>query len=405
MNTQAAVALSLFAFASVVAPTPRALADDEIWTEKNHPSTCPYTEGDAEALRAAGFVSWGGFEFGVTDTTAVDELLPTLDIRWLETEHFEIGFALGPYKVAIDEKKKIRAELTELATKLPGIKPKSKQLDPWLRTYLFGQRLEAAYARMLQILDVAQDEFPDGKTRWILGGGKKYMGEGPHLGMGGKFEVLIVPNEVAHVDFLRAHYGLQVRKPQRYNTIERDSLILSFPAVGSTRVDTALHGAVIFNQAINFLDGYKHYSYELPIWLREGLAHLMEREISPDYNSFDSSEGAIAEMTKKSDWDKETAKMIRAGEAPTLATLVNLRTYAELELPHHFATWSMTKFMIEQHGAAYAQLLDLLKGIKNEQGLPDGANMPDKQRKAFQEAFGISYRDFDQLWSEWALSQ
>lgn len=396
---------SLIVVCSFFVTGPVAAQDADVWTKRNHPENCPYTEGDQAALEAAGFVSWGGFEFGTTTTQEVDKLLPTSEIRWLETEHFEIGLGLGHYKVPVDEKKRIRAELTELAKLLPEIKPKQKTLDPWLRLYMFGARLEAAYDRFQEIMQVTDDDFPKKGQRWVLGGSKPYMGEGPYMGMNSKFEVLILPSETAHVDFLRSHYGLQIKKPQRYNTVDRGSLILSFPAVEHTRVDTALHGAVVFNIAINLLDGFKFYAYDTPIWLREGLAHLMEREISPKYNSFDSSEGAVAQMTKKSDWTAETAKMVRSKKAPTLASLVGIRTYAELELPHHFATWSMTKFLVEEHPEKYAKLNGLLHGIKNESGMGDGTNMKDKHRDAFKEAVGMSYREFDTAWQAWATTK
>ena len=47
------------------------------------------------------------------------------------------------------------------------------------------------------------------------------------------------------------------------------------------REDHALHGHLAYNVAINLLDGFKHYSYETPTWLRVGLGHLIEREINP----------------------------------------------------------------------------------------------------------------------------
>src|SRR5262245_59935263 len=104
------------------------------------------------------------------------------------------------------------------------------------------------------------------------------------------------------------------------------------------------------------LDGYKHYSYETPWWIREGLAHFVEREINPKFNSFDSTEGAVAEMTKESDWSAEVKRMIQSGKAPRMAEMANLKTPAEFKLPHHFACWSMTAFLIEKHPEAWACL-------------------------------------------------
>src|SRR5688572_28873139 len=67
--------------------------------KKNDPANCPYCKGDPEVMAKAKLVSHGGFEFGINDTAKIDSFLAASDIRWLETEHFQIGLALGPHKV------------------------------------------------------------------------------------------------------------------------------------------------------------------------------------------------------------------------------------------------------------------------------------------------------------------
>lgn len=61
---------------------------------------------------------------------------------------------------------------------------------------------------------------------------------------------------------------------------------------GRHKDDTALHGSVAFNVSQNLLDGFRHYSYDMPVWLREGLGHWFERRVSPRFNSFDQNEGS-----------------------------------------------------------------------------------------------------------------
>ena len=171
---------------------------------------------------------------------------------------------------------------------------------------------------------------------------------------------------------------------------------------GQLRVDAAMHGHVAFNLAHNFLDGYKHYSYEMPVWLHEGLAHVMERELSPEYNSFDSSEGATANKTRKDDWGAQVLKLIGQDKAPRLSQLVGRKTYGELELADHYVTWSMIDFMVREHPDKLAALLGGLKGLKREDGWPDGGRVKDRQRELFRELFGGSYAHFDELWKTWA---
>lgn len=380
-----------------------ALAPRATAQRNNDPATCEWCGGDPARLEAAGLVSHGPFAFGNEDSQRVDELLAVNDIRWIESRHFRIGFALGPHKVKPDEKNKIRAELEKLAAVLPAVSPKEKILDPWLRAHLYAQRCEEVYARFMALMGVSEADFPAQPRVWDRQG--KYMGEGPYLGEREKYEVLIVPSQASHVQFLKAHFGLLIKQTQRWNILSRDCLIVSIHTEeGGLREDQALHGHLAFNLAINLLDGYKHYSYETPIWIREGLAHYLEREISPEFNSFDSSEGAVAAKTSKSKWEPEVKKLVSSGTAPRMAELVALKGYAELELPHHFTTWGVIDYLLRTNPEGFACLNDRLHGHTDEQGIPDGSNLEDLHREAFKECLGMGYAEFDRAWAEWVAA-
>jgi hypothetical protein len=369
----------------------------------NDPSLDPYTKGDPEVWKGAGIVSMGGFEFSTTDTAGVDDFMVVCDIKWIETEHFELGFALGSYKVTQKEKKKLIPELIRLSEKLPEVSPKKKVLDPWLRAHLFAQRMEDIYQDFLEIVQLDPSVFPDGSAPWNMQG--RYMGEGPYLGQKGKYEVLILPSEAASVSFLSHYHGLQIKKTQRWNVVERESMTLTIHVQqGFLKVDTALHGHVAFNLAINFYDGLRHYSYDTPVWIREGLAHFMERRICQKYNTFDGSEGSIAEMTRKSNWEMETRKMISSGKHPRMAELIRLEGYGDMELPHHYATWSILDYLHRENPDGLAMFLQELKGRVNSQGYADGSNMAAAHRELFKEHLGMGYAQFDEAWVEWIKS-
>jgi hypothetical protein len=378
------------------APPARAAAPQK----GNDPANCPYCKNDPQLLKAAGLVAHAGFEFGSSDTGQVDALMAANDIRWLESTHFQLGFALGSHKVKDDEKKKIRAELDRLALVLPAVDSKVKVLDPWLRVHLYAQRCEDVYARFCELMQVKDADFPKGDGPW--NGQGKYMGEGPYLGQKGKYEVLLLPSEAAGTQFLREQFGLTTKLSQRWNVINRDTLILVVhTGQGDLREDGAMHGHVAFNLAINMLDGYKHYSYDTPIWIREGLGHFIEREINPKFNTFDSSEGAVAAMTRKEKWEPEVRKMVAANQNISMAQLLALKDYAGLTLNHHYTVWSMTDFLVRTMPDAYAAFNAKLHGLVNKQNIPDGSNMPDQHRTIFQEVIGMSYTEFDAAWIKW----
>jgi len=392
---------ALAAALAIAAAGPAAAQKDRV--RKNDPSTDPYTRGEPEALARAGLVSLGGFEFGTTDTAEVDAYMAVEDIKWIESAHFELGFALGPYKVKQSEKKAIFAELTALSELLPEVDPKKGILDPWLRAHMYVQRLERVWDRFLGILQLDASVFPDGSKAWDMR--SKYWGEGPYLGERGKYEVLILPSEAGHVSYLKNYYGLLIKRTQRWNVVDRDTLTANIHVQqGQLKDDGALHGHVAFNVAHNLLDGFKHYSYDTPIWLHEGLAHYLEREINPRHNTFDGSEGAIAEMTRKSNWEAETTKTIAAGDARRMAELIRLKSYGEMKLADHYTVWSMIDFLLRTRPAELARFLDALKGITNEQGVSDGSGLPDKHRDGFKEILGLGYAEFDEAWREWVAA-
>ncbi len=366
----------------------------------NTPEQCPYCRGNPELMAKAQIVSHGGFAFGKLDTHGVDGLLATSDIRWIETPHFEIGFALGSHKVEVEEKTKIRAELTELAAALPEVVPTVKVLDPWLRAHLYALRCEKLWKRMLAILQVSESDFP--ATPWTEG--TQIIGMGQYLGQFGKFELLILPTQSSHSMYLLNQFGLTIKNTQRWNLIQRDTLSVTMHAQqGDLRKDDALHGHVVFNLGINLLDGYRHYSYDTPIWIREGLGHFLEREINPRNNSFDSSEGGIAELTRKWKWEPEVKKLVLKSP-PRLAEVLGIKEYAELTLDDHFATWSMVSYLIATNPDGFAKFNRLLHDNVDSNGLPTGVGLLDLHREAFKECFGMSYPEFDAAWTTWVLA-
>lgn len=368
------------------------------------PANDPYTQNDPEVLKVAGIVSMGGFEFGKSGwtTTKCDEFMVANDLRWIETEHFKIGFGLDAYKPKLEEKKKIIAELTRLKLVLPKVQPEVGILDPWLRLHLIAQRCEDIYARFVEITNSGSIQFPDGKTPSV----GVYRGDGPYLGMRHKYEIFILPSEASQVGWLLENAGLRIKNTQRWHFIDRGAITVVMHAQqGQLRNDSALHGHIAFNLAHNLYDGLNHYSYDTPVWLHEGLAHYLEREIDPKHNSFDSGEGAVADMTSKEDWKPEVVKLVNSGEAARMAELLQLKNFSDLKLPHHFTTWSMVDFLLKTKPAEFAQFLWALKQNYTPEGIPTGANLLDWHRSIFKEKLGWSYAEFDEAWRAWVLTE
>ena len=62
-----------------------------------------------------------------------------------------------------------------------------------------------------------------------------------------------------------------------------------------------------------FLCAYKHFSYDPPAWLDEGLAHAMEREVNPKSTTIDGDEGSGPHRGGHEDWTGDDKNSIRSG--------------------------------------------------------------------------------------------
>ena len=367
---------------------------------KNHPDACPYCMNDPELMKAAGIVSHGGFEVARKTTEEAAAVVGGAEIYWVETEHFKLGFALGPIKVKQDEKAKIRAECAALNEVLEEVPLKPKTLDPWLRAHLYAARLEQIYADMLEFLKADQSLFPESGTVWDMTG--EYWGQGPHMGMKGKVEIMLWPSEGFHSQWLKENFGLLTKRTQRWHIIDTGSLQVSaHTEQGSLSVDQALHGHLVFNVSILLINSYKHYSYDMPVWLLEGIGHYMERRLNPKYNTFDSGEGGLAQTTRKEKWEPLVKKMISKEDAPSISALVRKSNFAELTLNDHFATWSMIDYLVRAHPDFLPEFIRRISDLRNEENLPDGTNLQEEQRAAFTEGLKMSYLQFDRAWAEW----
>ena len=125
--------------------------------KRTDPANCTWCKNDPQLLAAAGLVSHGPFPFGKkgSDSAKVDELLSTVDILWIESANYRVGFAAGPMKVRREEKKKVMEELARLKQALPAVAVEEAALDEWQRLHLYAQRLEDIFQFTTPVL---QDE-------------------------------------------------------------------------------------------------------------------------------------------------------------------------------------------------------------------------------------------------------
>lgn len=372
----------------------------------------PYTKNKPEAMRKAGYVSFGPFPFGnlANDTVSsadIDKSLPYAQILWLETAHFRLGINLPAWTVPMDPETrgKIRGELERLAEKLPGVNAKTRTLDPWLRAHLYAQRVEDIYAEFCRLAGVTDEDFPQEPDKVVVQAGATYMGQGPYLGMKEKYLLLLFEKESLFRQYMTGYLGRDSRFGQRWHHKEASCLIYTVATEsegGRLKHDTALHGNVAFNIGQNLLDGFRYYSYDLPVWIREGLGHWFERRVDPKWNSFDQNEGSLADMKTTWRWEPYLRSLLgSSGKFAPFSEAYTWRDFGNLTFNDHVAVWSRIDFLMAQGPDKWRRFLFEVKGRVTADWMPDQSDLVGATREALQKVYGLSPLSFDEKWAEW----
>jgi hypothetical protein len=371
----------------------------------------PYTKNDPAAMAKAGYVSFGPFPFGSiadkpVDSSQVDASLEYIQILWVETKHFRIGLNLPAWPVPLDPETrgKIRKELEELQKVLPGVNPKTRTLDPWLRLHLTAMRMEKLYTETSALFGVKDEDFPADPAKVVVQPGARYMGYGPFMGMKDKFLVFVVEKLGPYQQYMKAYIGRDTKYPQRWHFKEISSLLIGL-ATESDRFplkhDTALHCALAFNVGQNLLDGFRYYSYDLPVWIREGFGHWNSRRISGDWPSFDQNEGSIADMKDIDRWAPYCRGLLGTDKITPFPEAAAWRDFGNIKFDDHVAVWSRIDWLISQGPEKWQKFIFGVKGRVDANWAPDQTDLVGATREALQQAYGVSFLDFDRKWSEW----
>lgn len=369
-----------------------------VLAQKAKSDVCPWCKNEPELMQRAGVVSHGSMPIGPWTSTELVARLPAAQWIVLETAHLRFASSLPQIEVEFAEQDRVRAELDSLRAVLPSVPVKPKVLDPWLRLHLIAMKAEAFHARFQMLLEVTDADFPAAREF-----GKPYMGEGPFLGEKDKFEVVLHATRTTHNLFTREFSGAQVTGSLRYHFPTTHKLLVSIPCQDpDLKKDRWLFPHIVHNLSHMFLSAYKHFSYDPPTWIDEGLALAMEKEIEPRAATNEGEEGTFQDRIGRPDWSIEVRKMIAGGDAWKLANLLRVREVGELDANALYTCWSMARYLIEEHPHELAKFLGGVKGRLDEKGFSNGSDLPGAQRELLKTLFDCTPIAFDEKWVAWA---
>ncbi len=367
----------------------------------------PYTKNDPAAPARAGYASLGPFTFGDDhDTAQIEHVLGgEAKLLWVETAHWKIGSALGPYRVPQDrdEKRKLRAELEALRAALPGVKPDARLLDRWLRLHLFARRLEDLYADLGRRLGVTDADFAAGAAPVR----RRAMGQGPFLGQPGKFTVLLFDTQSHAGNYLRTFLRRDEGRTLRHNFVNTGSLLFvtcAEKAEGGVQPDVALHCEVVFHAVLNLLDGYRYYWYALPAWLPRGLAHWYLRRVSEKHNVFREARRFDNDPDMLWNWAPRVRARAEFDAYPTAAELLPWTDDDERTLVDAMMLWSRADYVLSLGDGGLRAFVDRMKDLVPAPGQPVTRDrVLAQQERALREAWGMDAAAFDRRWKAWVI--
>ncbi|MCC6784617.1 MAG: hypothetical protein IT457_17360 [Planctomycetes bacterium] len=378
----------------------------------------PWLEGqdEAKAFAKLGYERVGRMSFGDGhDTPRIQEDLGKLPLIFIETAHFRLCCNLPAQDLPKEkaDRARLQKELERLGAKLPRLRPKAlRELDPWLRAHLFAQRLEELYAEVATLLDVRDEQFPPASETFYFRGDAPprwqdpWLGRGPYLGNKGKFLVLLFAKSSSCGRYLSTFTKAKPDAPSRWYFEGCDSFVFATAVdfgEGAFRTDLAMHAHVTHNLVHCLLDAYKGYSYVVPVWWKEGLAHWFRRRLSDEHNNFE----AIKDQEKRAytvfDWDERVRMRASHGLVRPLREIWESEQCTDFDLVDHMACWSRIEFLLEAFPRArMAEFLGAQKGFVDQRGNPPTReSLLARQRESLQAAFELDPDTLDAQWQAW----
>jgi hypothetical protein len=367
----------------------------------------PYTENDKEAMRKAGYVGSGRFHWADGHGTAdIDESLGGARIVWVETAHFRIGCALPEYTIdkgSKTEKTKIKAELKRLDAILPNIKTRVKKLDPWLRLHLFAMRAEDLYTGLSDLLGVSEEDFPTGPGQTKNG---RYMGEGPYLGMKGKFDLMFMEKASSLGRYRSGFLGNSGDEPIRH-MFPVDGVLFFAVAQENDGMfsDTSMHCLFVYSVTMNLMNGYRYYRHALPEWMVVGMAHWNARRIDEKRNYF--TRDRLFTEDDKNIWNWRPKVRARVGHEyfPGFEKVAAFTDPENMKYSEHMMSWSRVDFLMARDPAGFRTWMDVMKDPFEAGEEITEEMMFARQLVALKQAWDLDPDSFDAEWAAWVMEE
>ncbi|MCA8974958.1 MAG: hypothetical protein KDC98_09565 [Planctomycetes bacterium] len=360
----------------------------------------PFTKQDPELMKEAGIISYGPFPWADFKTSDdIETVLGKGRFLWLETAHFRIGFNFKTvnWPEGQEKRKFLKNEIKEVRKRLKKFPEKPKKLTPWIRLHLYAYRLEKLYGEVQALLGVTDADFGQGKE----------PPNGPYLGMGDKFLVLLFQKESDLARYFERFCNTKADTSMRWYHTKTHQLVAAVAAQGLEGFDSiALQGHVTYAVTHNLLNGYKGFHMQLPMWLDEGLAHSFALAVPSDVVNVQILDTeAVSQDDKQANWPVKVRRRAQHdGAYFTFEQMVKWTKFEEMGYHAHSQSWSRVDYLLQLDREKVGLMIGQLKSMPPAVGgAVPAAHVATKAQKLLIELFELDAATFDTRWREWVL--
>jgi hypothetical protein len=294
-------------------------------------------------------------------------------------------------------------ELEALGKLLPGVKPRARQLDPWLRLHLYAMRLEQHYAAFQALVGVTDADFP---ATPLPAGEIGPRGQGPYLGMRGKFLIMLCHKASTLGRYAHAAAGQQQASGQPFAHYFLDTGSIFYGTHteivdGRLADEHKMHCHVIFCASQALIMGYQGFHYHLPAWLVQGLGHWFSHRLDPLEHTYRTDKERYAPDVDPH-WHRNVLGLVKNAAGQPLRDLCRIQHSHQLEVIDVMTAWSRVDFMLARHPETFKAFFAATKApIRGTPaGPPPFATVLRQQDAAFLAAWKQAPDAFDVEWGE-----
>lgn len=276
-------------------------------------------------------------------------------------------------------------EMENLREIFPELVKEAKNLDPHQRAHLYLFRAH----RLLEEFAALVNDNPKEDLTWR---------RGPFFGMTQKYELYVFDTKKQHQRFLQNFTPmLDTLDGCWYRTLQDDSMVLTTfePVAGR---DCFLRSTFTHRFTGMLLTSYKGYIHDIPAFLVIGYAHLMERRLRTDFNTFTIGDGLVPEPYKAGSWKQAVRDAVSTGRYTKFPELLFKVRIGEVAMNDRPICWSLVSFLVQLDQKRFANLVQLVKNM------PVGDDMTETLTGALKRVYNQTPETLERAWAAWVRS-